>query len=290
VLLGTNSTWEHYNGFVDSTVDLDEPQGGLNADGSYVQDFLAADSQSHTIGSLVFGPDGALYVSNGDGASYNAVDPRAIRVQDIDSLSGKVLRIDPLTGAGLADNPFFDGDADSNRSKVFQYGLRNPFRMSFDSTGQLFVGDVGWTQWEEINAGVAGANFGWPFYEGGSGGNVQTPLYSQLPEAAAFYASNQNVSAPLIGLDHVEDAIDAVIIGDVYSGGEFPTEYDGNLLFSHLASGHVRAVEFAEDGSIVEIKTLIQGPPFMTQLSVGPDGFLYFMDFGSGQIGRWLLN
>ena len=101
VLLGSNSTWEHYNGFVDSTVDLQEPPGGLNPDGTYVQDFLAADSQSHTIGALAFGPDGALYVSNGDGASYNAVDPRAARVQDLDSLSGKILRIDPLTGAGL---------------------------------------------------------------------------------------------------------------------------------------------------------------------------------------------
>lgn len=290
ILLGANSTWENYNPFVDSTVDLDEPPGGINPDGSYVQDFLAADSQTHTIGAVEFGPDGALYVSNGDGASYNAVDPRAIRVQDLDSLSGKILRIDPLTGEGLADNPFYDGDPDSNRSKVYQYGLRNPFRISFDSSGQLYVGDVGWTQWEEINAAPAGANFGWPFYEGGAGGNVPTPYYSDLPEAIAFYASNPAVDSPWVGLNHVDDQIDAVIVGDIYTGDALPSSIQGNLIFNHLASGHVRAVEFDASGNVVEIKTLIQGPAFMTQISVGPDGNLYFVDFGAGQIGRWILN
>ena len=118
------------------------------------------------------------------------MDPRTVRVQDIDNLSGKILRIDPITGAGLPDNPFYNGDPGANRSKVYQLGLRNPFRIAVDeNSGQLYIGDVGWTRWEEINAGDPGANFGWPYYEGGSGVSLQTNQYSNLPEAQVFYAS-----------------------------------------------------------------------------------------------------
>jgi glucose/arabinose dehydrogenase len=117
-LLGKNSTWNNFNAFVNSTNDFTEAPAGINPDGSSVQDFIASDSESHTVGAVEFGPDGALYVTIGDGASYNQRDARAVRVQDIDNLSGKVLRIDALNGDGLADNPFYDGDADSNRSKV----------------------------------------------------------------------------------------------------------------------------------------------------------------------------
>ncbi len=105
VLLGTNSTWANFNAYIDSTVNITEPPGGTFLDGTYVQDFINSDSSSHTVASLMFGVDGALYVSIGDGASYNTMDPRAVRVQDIDNLSGKLLRIDPLTGLGYPNNP-----------------------------------------------------------------------------------------------------------------------------------------------------------------------------------------
>ena len=144
-LLGANSTWDNFNAFVNSTTNFNEPAAGFNPDGSNIQDFIASDSESHTVGGVEFGPDGALYVTIGDGASYNRLDARAVRVQDIDNLSGKVLRVDPLTGDGLADNPFFNGDADANRSKVYQLGLRNSFRLSIDPTnGNVYTGDVGW--------------------------------------------------------------------------------------------------------------------------------------------------
>ena len=130
ILLGTNSTWENFNAFVDSTVRLSEPQAGFTPGTGYLRDFINSDSLSHTVGSLAFALDGSLFVSIGDGASFNQTDPRALRVQSLDSLSGKVLRIDPLTGQGLSDNPFFDGDPDSNRSKVYQLGLRNPWRLA----------------------------------------------------------------------------------------------------------------------------------------------------------------
>ncbi|MCA9259692.1 MAG: PQQ-dependent sugar dehydrogenase, partial [Planctomycetales bacterium] len=127
VLLGTNSVWANISSpDRDSTNDITIAPS-CSPDGT-LQNCLPADSRSHTIGNVAFGADGSLYVSNGDGTSFGRVDPRTVRVQDIDSLSGKLLRIDPLTGEGLPDNPFFNGDPNANRSKVVSYGLRNPFR------------------------------------------------------------------------------------------------------------------------------------------------------------------
>ncbi|MGI9387257.1 MAG: PQQ-dependent sugar dehydrogenase, partial [Methyloligellaceae bacterium] len=179
-------------GTVDSTVDFTQTASDLDpADPSgFKQDYIKVDSTSHAGGALAFGPDGALYISVGDGTSFNAMDPRTTSVQDLNSLSGKILRVDPITGLGLADNPFVQpGDNLAlNQSKVFQLGLRNPFSMGFDQNGQLILTSTGWGNWEEINSGPPGANFGWPYYEGGDNGALlPTTGYSGLPEAAVFY-------------------------------------------------------------------------------------------------------
>ena len=138
----------------------------------FKQDYLKVDSSSHAGGHLNFGPDGKLYVSVGEGSSFNYADPHSLNVQSLDSLSGKILRIDPATGLGLSDNPFVTGGValDSDRAKVYQLGLRNPFSVAFAPDGRLFIADTGWNSWEEIDSGGPGANFGWPFYEGGDGG------------------------------------------------------------------------------------------------------------------------
>lgn len=174
--------------------------------------------QSHGIGALQFGADGTLLVSAGDGASYSDVDAGgpmqgssntaladgiintkqdigAFRAQLVDSLSGKILRIDPGTGNGVANNPFFDpGSPRAARSRVWAVGARNPFRFtirpltgharcgapedecpcfSSDSRsggahpGVIYLGDVGWGRWEDISIiRGPGENLGWPFYEG----------------------------------------------------------------------------------------------------------------------------
>jgi|GEM_PF-2530111 len=287
VILGRNSTWENFNAFVDSTTNFDEPPalGIVNQ----IPDFLALDSVSHSVGSVEFGPDGALYVSNGDGTSFNVADPRTVRVQDIDTLSGKILRIDPINGDGLADNPFYNGDPNSNRSKVYQYGLRNPFRFNVDpQTGTVYTGDVGWFTWEEINVGEPGANFGWPFYEGGNGSNVRTPDYQFLPEAEAFYGSEQdNVTPPLLGLNHNTDNVNAIVGGDIYRGNAFPAEYQGDLFFNDLAQGNVRNISFDEEGNITDIDNFVNGTNFIVQIIQGPDDNLYFVELFSGVVGRW---
>ena len=290
VLLGKNSTWENFNAFANSTSNFNEPPAGILPDGTNLEDFIASDSESHTIGALAFGLDGNLFVSIGDGTSYNRVDPRTVRVQDIDNLSGKVLRIDPLTGEGLSDNPFFNGNVDANRSKVYQSGLRNPFRMTVDpSTGQLFIGDVGWTQWEEVNTGGPGANFGWPFYEGGSGTNVRTNGYRDLPEAQNFYNSGEVATPAIYALNHSADGINAIVMGDVYRGTNYPSQFQGSLFVNDLGGGIVRAVEIQPDGTAGAIRTFTTGANIVVQMSQGPDGNMYFVDLNDNKVGRWVF-
>ena len=287
VIVGRNSTWDNFNGFVDSTIDFDEPpaRGILNQ----IPDFLAGDSVSHSVGSVEFGPDGALYFSNGDGTSFNQIDPRTVRVQDLDNLSGKILRIDPITGEGLADNPFYDEDPNSDRSKIYQYGLRNPFRFNVDpETGTLYIGDVGWFTWEEVNVGGAGENFGWPYYEGGSGINIRTPDYQFLPEAQAFYGTEQNnATPPILALNHNTDNINAIVGGDIYRGDAFPAEYQGDLFFNDLGQGIVRNISFDQEGNITDVDVFVDDANTVVQIVQGPDDNLYFVELFSGIVGRW---
>jgi glucose/arabinose dehydrogenase len=169
--------------------------------GETMQTGFPVTHQSHSIGTVAFARDGSLLVGNGDGASYDQVDtggsrsgssntaladgiikPKedigAFRSQLLDSLSGKIIRIDPQTGDGLSDNPFFDpAQPRSARSRVWVLGLRNPFRFTVrpdndvshhqPPVGDLYIGDVGWNAREELNhAHEGGTNFGWPLYEG----------------------------------------------------------------------------------------------------------------------------
>jgi glucose/arabinose dehydrogenase len=161
---------------------------------------------SHSIGSVAFGADGALYASGGDGASWQFVDfgqkgiptnpggdppvavggiqtapaaqGGALRSQDLRTsgdpigLDGSMIRVDPRTGAAMRDNPLA-ANADLNARRIVAYGLRNPFRFAIrPGTNEVWVGDVGQSLWEEIDrivdprAGVS--NFGWPCYEGGA--------------------------------------------------------------------------------------------------------------------------
>ncbi|HEX7862769.1 MAG TPA: LamG-like jellyroll fold domain-containing protein [Verrucomicrobiae bacterium] len=157
---------------------------------------------SHGVGTLLFGTDGTLLATTGDGASYNSVDvgnapetwaaqaitdgiikPKedvgSYRSQLIDSLDGKILRLNPATGSGVPSNPYYDpANPRSPKSRVYALGLRNPYRTTlrpgtgshFESDanpGVLYIGDVGWTVWEDMNvSSKPGENFGWPVFEG----------------------------------------------------------------------------------------------------------------------------
>ncbi len=289
-LLGNNSTWENFNAFVDSTVNFSEPPAGYDpTTGEYLQDFIVSDSRSHTVGSLAFGIDGNLFVSIGDGASFNQIDVRGLRVQDVDSLSGKVLRIDPLTGQGLPDNPFFDSaNPNANRSKVYQLGLRNPWRITVDQqTGQLLIGETGWGRYEEINTGAPGANFGWPFYEGAQGVNSPTPGYSGLAAAQAFYQSGAGTPAE-IALQH-QAGSNTIVLGDILIGGDLGFQYDGDVFYNDLYRGIVRHANIDASGHLSGDQIFTTGAQFVVDIQQGPDGSLYYVNLFEGTVGKWQI-
>ena len=283
VLLGKNSTYANIgaptarNGMVPSC------GTGGNTAGSYVQDCLPADEWSHTIGTVRFAPDGSLFVGNGDGSNYGGVQDYAVRALDLDSLSGKVLRINPLTGAGYSTNPFYDGNPNSNRSKVYNYGLRNPFRFTLHpQTGVPFIGEVGWNTWEEVNSG-RGKNFGWPCYEGGNGASLQQGGYRSLARCAALYKTG-GVSAAAYAYSHGGGG-SSVQVGDFYTGSRYPAPYRGALFISDFNQGWLRYLTLNGSGGVVSVNDFgtDQG---ITQMSAGPGGDLYLINIYSGTLER----
>jgi glucose/arabinose dehydrogenase len=148
---------------------------------------------THNGGVVAFGPDGYLYAGMGDGGSAN--DPFG-NGQNTSSLLGKVLRLDVDGGdpyAVPADNPFVQG---GGSPEVWAYGLRNPWRISFDSaTGDIYIADVGQGTWEEVNflpAGSAGGvNFGWNFREGAHEFAGNPPPGAPLVDPVAEYSHNE---------------------------------------------------------------------------------------------------
>jgi glucose/arabinose dehydrogenase len=181
---------------------------------------IPSDTGSHSIGTLRFGTDGKLWVSAGDGAEADFTDVLSLRSQDLDSFAGKILRINP-DGTAPTDspNPFFDG-TDSVRSKVWAYGLRNPYRFALHPiTGIPYIGDVGWNESEEVNKATAGANFGWPCFEG----NLPQPSYQAMFQQCQDL-SPASVTFPLYTYFHSANQDSAAIGGAVLQGNQYQSQ------------------------------------------------------------------
>ena len=280
VLLGKNSTYANIG---DSWARNSPTQSCFNS-GAYVQDCLPADELSHTIGTVRFGSDGSLFVGNGDGANYNSVQSYAVRALDTNSLSGKLMRINPITGEGYGNNPFYDGNPNSNRSKVYSYGLRNPFRFAIQpGTGEPFIGDVGWGTWEEVNTG-RGKNFGWPCYEGGNGSSLQQGGYRALSQCTALYTA-PNVTAGLYAYNHGGGG-SSVQMGDFYSGTRYPEAYRGALFFSDINQGWIKYLKLNGNGTLASVNDFLTSASGVTQITAGPQGDLYLMDIYGGKLTR----
>lgn len=180
----------------------------------------------HNGGRVAFGPDGMLYLAMGDGGGVNCGDVEPGATQEVDSLFGKMLRLDLSRPApyGAADNPFVaDGDP-----RVWQYGLRNPFRFSFDrANGDLYLGDVGQNSYEEIDyapSGVAGLNFGWARFEG------DTATCPHALRAGSTHTPPIFVAERFRGATGLYADYNAVIGGIVYRGSALP-ELQGVYVF-----------------------------------------------------------
>ncbi|MEM9274720.1 MAG: Calx-beta domain-containing protein [Cyanobacteria bacterium P01_F01_bin.143] len=246
----------------------------------------------HAAGAIRFGNNGELFFSHGDGTqvSGSPTPEQAVILQSIDNPFGKLFRIDPITGNGFADNPFYDGDLTSIESKVYDYGLRNPWRFAIHpETGEPFIGDVGWTNWEEINTGK-GNNFGWPLYEGGNGVSLRTTALAEDPEFQNLYETQSSITAPILGISH-NNGGRSLVVGDFYTGVVYPDIYQGALFiadFNSFTNG-VDAVTFDAQGNIDSILNFTEERT-ITQIAMGPDSHLYFSNLVTGEIGRWVFN
>lgn len=184
---------------------------------------------NHNGGQLAFGPDGYLYISSGDGGG--AGDPNG-NAQNLNNLLGKILRIDvDVLENGLeysipADNPFVD--TQGTRGEIFAYGLRNPWRFSFDEqSGTMWAGDVGQGELEEIDVIENGGNYGWNILEG-------TMCYN------AVNCETEGTIAPVFEYDH--DSNDKSVTGGyVYRGSKVPS-LEGLYLYGDFVSGRIWAL------------------------------------------------
>lgn len=267
-----------YVDFTDTTGDTHVQEFAMTGDVADVASrrellFVKQPFANHNGGEVTIGPDGMLYIGLGDGGS--AGDPMD-NGQDKGQLLGKILRIDPkasATGAYSvpADNPFV---SDPNaRPEVWQWGLRNPWRFSFDrATGDLWIGDVGQNAYEEIDfakAGAGGINFGWSQREG-------LHQYKGARPAGAV--------DPVYEYSHADGGV-SVTGGYVYRGTRIP-DLVGAYLFADFARGHITALQ-QQGGKIVRSRQL-DGVVDGGLSSFGQDnsGELYALDLGRGKVLR----
>ena len=229
---------------------------------------VAQPFSNHNAGQLAFGPDGYLYIGLGDGGS--AGDPLG-NGQNLVTLLGSILRIDVsgLSAPGdyeiPADNPFVG--TTGAREEIWAFGLRNPWRFSFDAeTGLLWAGDVGQSSWEEIDIIAKGANYGWNIMEG-------SHCYSP-----ATGCDQSGLTLPIVEYDHSQGC--SVTGGYVYRGDQTPS-LQGYYIYGDYCSGNIWALAY--DGNVVTDNILLVDSG-LSITSFGEDlaGNLYILDRQGG--------
>lgn len=230
---------------------------------------------NHNGGQVAVGPDGLLYIGMGDGGDAGDPDRRAL---DLDDLLGKILRIDPSGDPYTvpSDNPFVGQDG--ARPEIWSYGLRNPWRFSFDpDTGDLWIGDVGQGEWEEIDLSVAvggldagkGVNFGWSALEGTHPFNDDQSADGATP--------------PVHEYSH-DDGGCSVSGGEVYRGDAIPA-LEGWYVFADYCAGTIWALPITLDDAgnpVAGDPVTIGQSENVSAVEVGPDGELYVLSLTDG--------
>jgi glucose/arabinose dehydrogenase len=206
---------------------------------------------NHNGGALAFGADGKLYAAVGEGGVPSDA-------QSMTTLMGKMLRLNK-DGSIPADNPFYSSTT-GNRRAIWALGLRNPFTFAFNPSGaEMFINDVGQNTWEEINDGIAGANYGWPTTEG----------------------PTTQFDGPRYAYNHSSGTTCAITGGAFYSplSVRFPSEYFNDYFFADYCAGWIRKLDPAAGNAVVTFATGISSP---VDLKVSDDGGLYYLARGTG--------
>jgi glucose/arabinose dehydrogenase len=288
----------------------------------------------HSMDTVMFGADGALYASAGEGASFifadygqagNPLNPLgdppvgiggvqtpptaeggATRAQSLRRVSGPailngtLIRVDPFTGAGLSDNPLFSSP-DPNARRIVGYGFRNPFRFTFrPGTSELWIGDVGWGTWEEIDRIPnplipTVSNFGWPCYEGPApqpnyqalGLSICQTLYSQPGGHTAPYFSYSQ-SQQVVAGETCPTGSSAIAGLAFNQGGTYPATYQGALFFADNSRDCIWSMLAGANGlpDPATRATFVAGAANPVDLQTGPGGDLFYVDFDGGTIRR----
>lgn len=207
---------------------------------------------NHNGGQLAFGHDGYLYIGLGDGGGAGDQHGAIGNGQDINTMLGKILRIDVDTGIPYAippDNPFVGVEG---LDEIYAYGFRNPYRFSFDRlTGALFVADVGQDEWEEIDIVEKGGNYGWSILEGTHPYNLSRAEYLNISVdelEPPIHEYSHNIGRSIIGGSVYRGNQSPTLVGS-YVFGDWSTEFvkpDGKLYYlSEIEPGVWQRVEFS---------------------------------------------
>jgi glucose/arabinose dehydrogenase len=240
---------------------------------------------NHNAGTVLFGPDGYLYISVGDGGGANDVDlghtPVIGNGQDLTNLLGKILRIDVDGAEPYAipdDNPFV---GTIGRDEIFAYGLRNPYRMSFDRGGDrdLLIADAGQNLWEEVNLGTSGANYGWNIKEGTHCFDPNNPDVSPEECRDTGYLLDDPLVDPVIEYQnhHQPNGVgSAAVGGHVYRGAALP-QFRGRYIFGDWSAHHFDEAE----GVLLIARPRRQGLWDVAELRI--------LDRPEGRLGQYVL-
>jgi glucose/arabinose dehydrogenase len=212
---------------------------------------------NHNGGAIHFGPDGKLYVGVGENAN-------SANAQSLANRLGKILRVNS-DGTIPTDNPLLSVTTGANGA-IWALGLRNPFTFAFEpGTGRMCINDVGNNTWEEIDEGVAGANYGWPTCEG------------------ACSPSNPSYVDPLTQYGHTGAC--ATTGGTFYNPAvaQFPAAYQGKYFFADYCGGWIHTLDLANANQVADFATGLSAP---VDLKVSTDGSLYYLDRGRSSVYR----
>jgi glucose/arabinose dehydrogenase len=227
---------------------------------------------------MVFTPRGTIFVSTGDGGGREAVEQPAFAAQDPDTLGGKILHID-REGRGLPGNPYWNGDPEANRSKVWATGLRNPFRMSAvpGHPEVLVVGDVGWDSYEELDVVRRGFDLGWPCMEGPE----RTPLYQDTRFCRRYYDEHAPVGPWYFVRQTNALSITAGVPLDDATG--WPSEFAGQYVFGDWTTSEISVVPLELAAPAPPPRTIANHAAGPVAFALRPEG-LYVVAVNTGEL------